>query len=76
VQDVYFDAEVRGKTPDEIAASLPHISLAQIHAALSYYFDHRDEILAEIREDGTTIAKVMAAAGPGPLQTKLKGAAV
>jgi hypothetical protein len=75
VQDIYVDAEVHGKTPDEIAASLPHLSLAQIHAALSYYFDHRDEILAEIREDGASIAELMAATGPGPLQAKLKGAA-
>jgi uncharacterized protein (DUF433 family) len=29
-------------------AEHPHLSLAQIHAALSYYYDHRDEIDAEI----------------------------
>jgi hypothetical protein len=25
-------------TPDEIAAAYPHLTLAQVHAALAYYF--------------------------------------
>jgi len=33
-----------GDTPDEIARKLPHLRLAQIFDALSYYDDHRDEI--------------------------------
>ncbi len=33
-----------GDTPDEIARNLPHLRLAQIFDALSYYDDHRDEI--------------------------------
>lgn len=28
-------------TPDEIAAALPHLTLAQIHAALSDYYAHK-----------------------------------
>jgi uncharacterized protein (DUF433 family) len=33
-----------GDTPEEIARKLPHLHLAQIFDALSYYDDHRDEI--------------------------------
>jgi len=33
-----------GEPPDEIARKLPHLRLAQIFDALSYYDDHRDEI--------------------------------
>jgi uncharacterized protein (DUF433 family) len=33
-----------GDPPDEIARKLPHLRLAQIFDALSYYDDHRDEI--------------------------------
>ena len=29
---------------DEILQSLPHLNLAQLHAALAYYFDHQKEI--------------------------------
>ncbi len=73
VQDVYVDAEIRGKTPDEIVASMPHISLAQVHAALAYYFDHRDAILEELRQDGISVAAMKVQTGPGPLEKKLEG---
>jgi len=33
-----------GMTADEILQSLPHLTLAKIHAALAYYFDHQREI--------------------------------
>src|SRR5437867_8936197 len=33
-----------GMTADEILQTLPHLSLAKIHAALAYYFDHQREI--------------------------------
>ena len=38
-----------GDTPEEIARKLPHLRLAHIFAALSYYDDHRDEIEHYIR---------------------------
>lgn len=33
-----------GMSPEEIPAGLPHVTLAQVFDALSYYADHRDEI--------------------------------
>ena len=38
-------------TPDEIVEAYPHLTLAQVHAALAYYWDHRDEIEQEIRDE-------------------------
>jgi len=37
-----------GNTPEEIQAKLPYLSLAQIHDALSFYYDHQSEIDADI----------------------------
>ncbi len=37
-----------GVTPEEITTHLPHVTLAQIFDALSYYQDHREEIDADI----------------------------
>ena len=38
-----------GESPESIAQSvLPHLTLAQIHDALSYYYEHQDEIEAEL----------------------------
>lgn len=37
-------------SPDEVIAAHPHLSLAQVHAALAYFYDHRDEIDLAMRD--------------------------
>ena len=37
-----------GNTPEEIQVKLPHLSLAQIYDALSFYYDHQADIDADI----------------------------
>ncbi len=40
-----------GETPEMLASEvMPHVSLAAIHDALSYYYDHQDEIDRERAE--------------------------
>ena len=45
---------------EQILKSHPHLNLAQIHAALSYYYEHQDEIERDIQE-GWEYAKQMEA---------------
>jgi uncharacterized protein (DUF433 family) len=40
-----------GLTPEEIAARIEHLTLAQIHAALAYYHANRDEIDEDIASE-------------------------
>ncbi len=40
-----------GVAPEEISKGLPHLTLAQIFDALSYYSDHQDEINAYIERN-------------------------
>jgi uncharacterized protein (DUF433 family) len=40
-----------GLAPEEIPHHLPHLTLAQVFAALCYYCDHRDEINAYIERN-------------------------
>jgi uncharacterized protein (DUF433 family) len=51
VLDIVSWHEHRGMTPDEIVSHVPTITLADVHAALSYYFDHIDEIQQEMRSE-------------------------
>ncbi|MBC8870315.1 MAG: DUF433 domain-containing protein [Planctomycetes bacterium] len=51
VQDVAVWHECQGQTPDEIVARFPELSLADVHAALAYFFDHREEIRKHIDAD-------------------------
>jgi uncharacterized protein (DUF433 family) len=39
-----------GYTPERMVEQYPHLSLSQIHAALAYYYDHKDAIDREIAE--------------------------
>lgn len=63
--------EQMGMTPTEIAATYPTITLAQVHAALAYYYSHRDEIRAAI-EDEHRFVEELRAKTPSLLQEKLK----
>jgi uncharacterized protein (DUF433 family) len=76
VQDIYVDSEVLGKAPEEIVAALPHLTLAQVHSALAYYFDHRSEVLEELHQDEQFLAQMKEQTGPGPLKTKLRKAGI
>lgn len=40
VWDVYVLHERHGKTPDEIVGTYPQITLADVHAAMAYYWDN------------------------------------
>ncbi len=48
VQDVVVWHERLGLSADEIVSRYPHLSLADVYAALSYYHDHRQVIDAEM----------------------------
>jgi uncharacterized protein (DUF433 family) len=55
VSQIASEYDHLGMTPDQIVEAHPHLSLADIHAALAYYYDHRDQIHAEWREAQTLV---------------------
>src|SRR5437879_4069109 len=64
--------EQMGMSPTEIVATYPTITLAQVHAALAYYYGHRDEIQAAIAEEANFVEELTAKSGPSLLQEKLR----
>jgi uncharacterized protein (DUF433 family) len=48
VIDVAMDRAEFGYSPEEICRQHPHLTLGQLHSALAYYFDHKQELDAEI----------------------------
>jgi len=69
VQDVYVWHEVQGLGADEIVSRFPHISMADVYAALSYYWEHRDEILRQMTEE-TALVERMKQKHPSRLEQK------
>lgn len=71
VQDIYVAHELAGRTPDEIVAAYPHLTLSQVYAALSYCFDHLAEIREQLRSDSAFVEEMKTLTGLGPLARKL-----
>lgn len=46
-----------GWTPEELADRFPHLTLAEVHDALAYYYDNRAEIEADIAANREEIAR-------------------
>lgn len=51
VAHIAMDRLGRAWSAEEIARQYPHLSLSEIHSALAFYFDHREQIDQEIREE-------------------------
>jgi len=49
IVDVYVWHEVQGKTPREIVADFPQLTLADIHAAMTYYWDNEELIQSQMK---------------------------
>jgi uncharacterized protein (DUF433 family) len=71
VQDVAIWHERMGKSADEIAAEYD-LTLADVYAALAYYFDHRAEIDRSI-EEGNAFAEALRQRTPSKVRQKLQG---
>ena len=50
VEQVAFEHRCLFHNPAEICQAHPGLTLAQVHAALSYYYDHRQEVDKVMRQ--------------------------
>jgi uncharacterized protein (DUF433 family) len=57
---------------DEIHRQHPHLTLAQIYAAFTYYHDHEQEMDEAIREWVATENALLASLPPNPALAKLR----
>ncbi|HLB12134.1 MAG TPA: DUF433 domain-containing protein [Dehalococcoidia bacterium] len=71
VQDIVIWHERLDLSADEIATEYS-LSLADVYAALAYYYDHREDIDRAIRADEDLIAELRRRI-PSKLRTKLGG---
>ena len=72
VIEVALDKLAHGSSPEEIHFQHPHLSMAQIHAALSYYYAHREELDDQILQRLNEVNKLAAENQNSPLQKKLR----
>lgn len=64
VWDVHVWHNIEGRRPEQIVADFAHITVADVHGALAYYYDHREDIEREMREAEEFANRLEAEQGP------------
>ena len=72
VVEIALDRIAHHWDADEIRRQHPHLSLAQIYAALAYYSDHKEELDRQIEEQLRYVGSSRATATESPVRAKLK----
>jgi uncharacterized protein (DUF433 family) len=72
VVEVALDMIAHGWSAEEIHFQHPHLSLAQIHAALGYYYDHKADLDTQIQRSVKDVEKLRAQAGESPIRKRLR----
>ncbi len=61
-----------GWSPEELQWQYPDVTLAQVYAALAYYYDHESAFNAEIQEGLAQFERLRAENLDSPVRRKLK----
>ena len=72
VIEVVLDHLAYGWSAEAIHEQHPHLSLAQIHAALGFYYDYAAEFDAKIERQTQRIGHAQTESGISPLQARLR----
>ena len=74
VVEIVLDRLAHNWDADEIQRQHPHLSLAQIHAALAYYYDHQVEVDGDIERRLNRVRSVRNEVGESPYRSRLEAA--
>ena|SRR5436853_1092544 len=72
VIELVLERSAYGWSPEELHFQHPYLSLGQIHSALAYYWDHKDELDQDIARRRARVEELRRATPPVPLITRLK----
>src|SRR5438105_2918268 len=66
--------DIHGRSVDEVCRQYPHLTPAEVHTAMGYYYDHQDEIDAEMRANRDLEIRVLkdVEANPSPLVERMR----
>lgn len=72
VIEVVLDHLAYGWSAEEMHHQHPHLSLAQIHAALAYYFDHQAAFDQQVEAGLQQSERLASASNDSPLRQRLR----
>lgn len=72
VAQLVMDYLVNGWSPEEMCRQHPYLTIAEAHAAMLYYWDHKEEIDAEIAQEQQTNARDLSVGHTSPFHVRMK----
>lgn len=72
VVELVVEQQAYGWSPEELHFQHPYLTLGQIHSALAYYWDHREELDHDIQRRLERVTKLRRATHPSPLVARLR----
>ena len=72
IVELVMAQRAHGWSPEELHFQHPELSLGQIYSALAYYWDHQQELDADIERRAQFTDAARTKAGPSPLAAKLR----
>ena len=72
VVHVVREMMARGSSPKQLHEAFPDLTLAQIHAALSYYYDHKPELDSQIQRATKEADAILSGMEETPGRKKLR----
>lgn len=72
VVELVLETHAYGWSPDELQFQHPYLTLGQIHSALAYYWDHKDELDRDIERRLERAEQIRRDVGPSRLVERLK----
>src|SRR5258707_5827337 len=69
---IVMDYLARGLGPEDMVRHYPYLTLAEVHSAMAYYYDHQQEIDAEIQAELDQLDREAKSKPPSPIWLKLK----
>lgn len=73
VRELVKDYLAYGWSPEEMQWQHPSLTMAQVHAALAYYYDHKQELDEEIQRNFEHYQQLRAENMDSPVRRKLRG---
>lgn len=72
VVELVLETLAYGWSPDELQFQHPYLTLGQIHSALAYYWDHKEEFDRDIERRLERVEQIRRDVGPSQLVERLK----
>jgi uncharacterized protein (DUF433 family) len=72
VIELVLDVLAYGWSPDELQFQHPNLTLGQIHSALAYYWDHKEDLDGDIERRLERVEEIRRDIGPSQLVERLK----